>query len=90
MPGKPELWRREIISTCYKTKETWSGHIFRLQFEMHPGTSGVRTGNYRKGTNEPVFNDKGESKISVEDTAVALLDETEKPHYIRKRFTVAW
>ncbi len=95
MPDFPVAWKtgalaaRDYFNMLQNERDLeWT--YLSPAIEMHPGTSGVRTGNYRKGTNEPVFNDKGESKISVEDTAVALLDETEKPHYIRKRFTVAW
>lgn len=51
---------------------------------------GERTGKYRLGSDEPVFDDKGESKISVADLAVAILDEAEKGQYIRKRFTAAY
>jgi len=51
---------------------------------------GERTGKYRLGTDEPVFDDKGESKISVADLAVAILDEAEKGQHIRKRFTAAY
>jgi putative NADH-flavin reductase len=40
---------------------------------MTKETSGIRTGKYRIGSNQPVFDQEGESKISVEDFAVALL-----------------
>ena len=58
--------------------------------EMHPGTSGIRTGSYRTGNNQPVFNKAYESKISVEDFAVALIDEVENSRFHQQRFTVAW
>ncbi|HEY4383615.1 MAG TPA: NAD(P)-dependent oxidoreductase [Ktedonobacteraceae bacterium] len=51
---------------------------------------GERTGIYRTGTDQLLTNDKGESNISAEDYAVALLDEIETPHFIRRRFTVAY
>ena len=51
---------------------------------------GERTGKYRLGGDGPVFDDKGESKISVADLAVAILDEAEKGQHIRKRFTAAY
>lgn len=57
---------------------------------LHPGIDTGRTGKYRVGTEHPVFDDKGESKISAEDIAVALLDELENGNYIQKRFTVAY
>ncbi|MES3018455.1 MAG: NAD(P)-dependent oxidoreductase [Bacteroidota bacterium] len=58
--------------------------------EMHPGTSGTRTGAYRTGLENPVLDADGRSVLSVEDTAVALVDELEKPEHIQKRFTAAY
>ena len=55
----------------------------------HHGTDG-RTGTYRLGTDQPVFDNKGESRISVEDLCVALLDELENKRFVRKRFTVGY
>jgi uncharacterized protein len=57
---------------------------------MTKETSGIRTGKYRIGNNQPVFDQEGESKISVEDLAVALLDEVEKNQFIKQSFTVAY
>lgn len=48
---------------------------------------GRRTGKYRLGTEQLLTNDQGESFISAEDYAVALLDEIEHPQFQRKRFT---
>jgi putative NADH-flavin reductase len=58
--------------------------------EMHHGTSGLRKGSYRSGLENPVFDEKGRSVISVEDIAVAIIDEAENPKHIRERFTVAY
>lgn len=51
---------------------------------------GARTGKFRLGNNQVLFNDKGESKISTADFAVALLDELERPAHIKQRFTLAY
>lgn len=48
---------------------------------------GKRTGSYQTGTNQLLTNEQGESYISAEDYAVALLDEIEKPQFERQRFT---
>lgn len=48
---------------------------------------GRRTAKYRLGTDQLLFNDQGESYISAEDYAVALLDEIEHSQFIRQRFT---
>ncbi|HVU84985.1 MAG TPA: NAD(P)-dependent oxidoreductase [Puia sp.] len=58
--------------------------------EMHRGTSGTRKGVYRTGLENPVFDENKRSVISVEDLAVAIVDELEKPRHIRQRFTVAY
>lgn len=51
---------------------------------------GERTGTFRIGTEQPVFNEKGESTISVADLAVAILNEIEQPQFIQKRFTAGY
>ena len=51
---------------------------------------GERTENYRSDTDELLIDAKGNSMISKEDIAVALLDETESPKHHRERFTVAY
>lgn len=51
---------------------------------------GLRTGVFRLGKDQVLFNDKGESKISTADFAVALLDELERPAHIKQRFTLAY
>ena len=51
---------------------------------------GERTGKFRLGKTALVVDDKGESKISAEDYAVALVDELENPRHIRQQFTLAY
>jgi putative NADH-flavin reductase len=58
--------------------------------EMHQGTSGERKGLYRTGLDQPIFDENNRSIISVEDTAVAIVDELEQPKHIGQRFTVAY
>lgn len=57
---------------------------------MHPGVKTGRTGQYRTGTDQPVFNADNVSTVSVEDLAVALLDEAANKAFIRKRFTIGY
>jgi putative NADH-flavin reductase len=52
--------------------------------------AGKRTGKFRLGLDKFLEDSKGESRISREDFAVAILDEVEKPKHIRKRFTAAY
>ncbi|WP_040778049.1 NAD(P)-dependent oxidoreductase [Nocardia pneumoniae] len=49
---------------------------------------GERTGSYRLGADELLARADGLSAISMEDFAVALLDEAERPAHRRIRFTV--
>ena len=59
-------------------------------FEMHQGTSGIRTGKYRTDLDQPVFNDEDRSVLSVEDLALVVIDELETPKHIKQRFTAAY
>lgn len=51
---------------------------------------GERTGKFRFGTDELLVDEKGDSAISTEDYAVALVDELEQPKHERRRFTVGY
>jgi putative NADH-flavin reductase len=51
---------------------------------------GARTGNVRIGKDNPVFDAQGNSKISYDDYAMVLVDELEKPQFIKQRFTAAY
>jgi putative NADH-flavin reductase len=51
---------------------------------------GQRTGKFRLGTDQLLADTQGKSRISVEDYAMAMIDEVEKPKYIRRRFTVGY
>lgn len=57
---------------------------------MHPGINIGRTGKYRLGKDEPIFDESGHSVLSVEDVAVVIADEIEKPQHLRMRFTAAY
>ncbi|MFE0132018.1 NAD(P)-dependent oxidoreductase [Streptomyces sp. NPDC059037] len=51
---------------------------------------GVRTGVFRLGTDELIVDAEGNSSLSMEDLAVALLDEAELPKHRRTRFTAGY
>ena len=51
---------------------------------------GKRTGVYRIGGDQMLLDKKGKSKISMEDYAVALVDEAENSAHVRERFSVAY
>lgn len=51
---------------------------------------GQRTGVFRLGGEHPVADAQGESRISVEDLAVAIVNELEAPQHRRARFTLGY
>ena len=51
---------------------------------------GERTGRYQLGTDQLLTDAEGNSKISVEDFAKAMIDELESPHHLNSRFTLAY
>jgi uncharacterized protein len=51
---------------------------------------GERTGAFRLGGDQLLVDDEGQCRISLQDYAVALVDELEEPHHIRRRFCVAY
>jgi len=52
--------------------------------------AGERTGKFRLGKRNLVADEKGNSRISLEDYAIALVDELEKPAHQRQQFTVGY
>ncbi len=51
---------------------------------------GERTGKFRLGKRNLVADEKGNSRISLEDYAIALVDELEKPAHERQQFTIGY
>ena len=51
---------------------------------------GERTNRFRVGENKLITDCNGESKISYEDCAVAILDEIEVPRFLQRRFTIGY
>lgn len=94
-PQFPGEWKpgalaaREYLDVIRKEEDLdWT--FLSPAIEMHQGTSGERRGTYRTGGENPVFDAGGRSVISVEDMAIAIVDEAEQGKHIRKRFTVAY
>ena len=51
---------------------------------------GERTGRFRIGSDQPVMDADGRSRISAEDAAVAIIDEAELPRFVQRRFTIGY
>ena len=52
--------------------------------------AGERTNKFRLGTNQLVADDKGNSRISFEDYAIALANELEHPAHERSQMTIGY
>jgi uncharacterized protein len=61
--------------------------FFSPAISIHPGT---RTGKFRLGKDDVILNQAGEGDISVEDYAVAMIDELEMPVHHFERFTIGY
>jgi uncharacterized protein len=77
---------RDALNLIYKeTTLDWT--FLSPAMLLNPG---VRTGKYRVGADAPLWAEGGApGSISVQDMAVAIVDEIETPQHIQKRFTVA-
>ncbi len=74
------------LNTLMNEKEIdWT--FFSPAGSLEPGE---RTGKYRLGKDDLILNDKGESKISVQDYAKAMVDELENPQHHQERFTIGY
>jgi uncharacterized protein len=60
---------------------------FSPAIEIAPGE---RTGRFRVGTDQPVLDADGRSRISTEDAAIAVIDEAELPRFVQRRFTIGY
>lgn len=80
---------RDYLNTI-KKEEALDWTFFSPAIEMHPGITSGRTGKYRLGTDSPVFDEAGRSSLSVQDLAVAVVDELEQPKHLKQRFTAGY
>ncbi|AFK60922.1 NAD-dependent epimerase/dehydratase [Advenella kashmirensis WT001] len=51
---------------------------------------GERTGTFRQADDELIVDADGQSRISTQDFALAMIDELETPRHVRARFTVGY
>jgi len=87
----PEAWvsiaasHARALEVLRKSDINWTYFSPAAFFEP-----GARTGKFRIGTKTLIADDKGESRISFEDYAVALVDELERPSHERAQFTIGY
>ncbi len=93
-PAFPAEWKagalaaREALNRL-KTDEGQGLDWTFLSPAMHL-EPGERTGVYRLGRDEPVFDAEGHSRVTVADLAAALVAEAEQPQFVRQRFTLGY
>ncbi|BCM72537.1 MULTISPECIES: SDR family oxidoreductase [Streptomyces] len=76
---------RDALDVLRTSNRLWT--YFSPAEEIAPGE---RTGRFRLGGDQPVLDADGRSRISVEDAAVALIDEAELPRFVQRRFTIGY
>lgn len=92
MPGLPDWVKPGSLATINALEQLQKEPELEWSFlapsqEMKPGK---RTGRFRLGKDQLLVDANGHSGISVEDYAVAMIDELEKGTHIRQRFTVGY
>lgn len=76
----------KVLENLRKTKIDWT--YFSPAGFFEPGE---RTGKFRLGKDNLIMDDKGNSRISMEDYAIALVDELERPQNRGgQRFTIGY
>jgi len=91
-PSFPAQWKQGALDTAeflnlLREEPTLDWTMLSPAEILAPG---ARTGHFRLGDDHALTDEKGESRISVEDYAVALLDELDSPRHSRARFSVAY
>ncbi|MCX5192442.1 NAD(P)H-binding protein [Streptomyces sp. NBC_00249] len=76
---------REALDVLRLSNRLWT--YFSPAEDIAPGE---RTGRFRIGGDQPVRDVDGRSRISMEDAAVALVDEAELPRFVQRRFTIGY
>jgi len=92
LPGFPAEYKqgalatREALNLLRKEPDLdWS--FLSPSADLSPGQ---RTGTFRLGTDQMLKDANGQSRISTQDYAMAMIDEVERPAHIRQRFTVGY
>ncbi len=91
-PDFPQEWKEGALRTADVLEQLRAELELNWVFLSPPAliAPGERTGTYRIGGDQLLTDRNGESRISVEDYAVAMLDEAEKPQHARARISVAY
>lgn len=92
-PSFPAEWKqgalaaREVLTRLRADTTSLDWTFVSPAIFLEPGE---RTGRYRLGTESPVMDAEGKSRISAADLAAAIVAEVETPQFRRARFTAAY
>jgi putative NADH-flavin reductase len=84
---KPEAQAGRVFLKALRAEPTLDWTFVSPSALFEPGT---RTGQFRLGSDQLLTDAAGHSHISMEDYAIALVDEIETPKHSRQRFTVGY
>lgn len=84
---RPAGTQQQLALDYLRTIKDVSWSYFAPASEIRPG---ARTGKFRLGSDQPVKDTTSRSSISMEDYAVAMVDEAEKPAHVRQQFTIGY
>jgi len=76
-----------VVLELLKTVDEFSWTFASPALQMQPGT---RTGTFRTGGSVVIRDASGASTISMEDFAVAIVDELEDPQHVNAQMTAAY
>jgi hypothetical protein len=91
-PGFPAAYKPEAAAGRRFLDTLRTEHVLDWTF-LSPSAEfapGQRTGTFRLGGDRLLTDTHGKSWISMEDFAIALVDELETPRHSRRRFTVGY
>lgn len=92
----PEAWLPGVKSMAKFYLETLTKEIDIDWVFFSPAANlgnlkpGIRSGKFRLGKDDLIVDEKGESFISVEDYAMAMVDELEQENHHQERFTIGY
>jgi putative NADH-flavin reductase len=87
----PEMWvpiatsHKKALEILKNSKADWTYFSPAAFFEPGP-----RTGKFRLGKDQLITDEQGNSRISMADYAVALVDELEQGKHHHERFTIGY
>ena len=88
LPGVKSLAKFYLETLAHEQDLDWV--FFSPAANLGNLQPGVRTGKFRLGKDDLIVDEKGESFISVEDYAMAMVDELEQENHHKERFTIGY